>query len=683
MKGSFNDSPLQIIAAQVASLRANETAKSFPARVASRLQQELLHGSLRKRLGFVKYAARESLVRLWTRMRAPRRETSVDVPQDRLLVIARCNGGMGDLVIYSALLDRFFKECGHPVVHVVVPTLRLEEAAFVFHNSPAVALVTDAADLRPESTPYDVVITLGDFASYDFIRSERVERIAPQVLEKLTAAREIQRPYRALIDVQPLYDGLFTTFAAQLGLRRLDLLGWLANVRFSQEHQLGTCPEAEGYRRFEELGFAQRPYITIHNGWDNVAHRHTKNATKGWPPSHYERFVAAFKQRHPQVLVVQLGAKTSQPIAGADIGLLDDTTLHEAAWILKHSLLHVDGDSGLVHLARALHTKSLVLFGPTNHEFFRYAQNETCFSTTCSNCWWSTRDWMRSCPRGLREPECMKSIEPADVLDLADKHLRSLPSRRVAVEDSRYWQPPVPVTAQEENRPQETEDLSQNPAGRTEVGRNSGLAEDSNRGSGIGSNFDAWRGRLVLDALRSAGDGEARLLVAILDKGGWPSSQLAATGHKISTFAFKTDHVRLSSPGAASGPNLTDEGVGKIAWDYGSLYNIPEEDNAFDAVIMPLVTDRIQYPYPAVKESLRVLKEDGLLVIAYRFAGGDVRDSKGWRDHPSHAFFQALEDLGAAGRLAPSAAGGIVLRKSSSGHLFTERLSRANKRIGV
>ena len=379
------------------------------------------------------------------------------------------------------------------------------------------------------------------------------------------------------------------------GLRRLDLLGWLGNVRFTQDHQLFTCPEADGYRRFEELGLAKRPYITIHNGWDNVAHRDTVNATKGWPPSHYERFVAAFKERFPQVLVVQLGAKTSRPIAGCDVGLVNDTTLHESAWILKHSLLHVDGDSGLVHLARALHTKSLVLFGPTNHDFFRYSQNETCFSTICGNCWWSTTDWMRSCPRGLREPECMKSIEPAEVLERAEKYLRSLSSLQVKVVDWRHWQPTAPGTARAGSPSQE-------------------------------ALFGEWRDRFLLDALRSAKADPASLRVAIVDQAGLPLSRLAAAGYKISTFAFKTEHEPRAGFISGSASDLHGKAAGKLAWDYGSIYNIPAENNAFDVVIMPLLTARIQYPYPVIKESLRILKESGLLVMTYHLGDGALHD---------------------------------------------------------
>ena len=453
MKSPFDDSGLRVVAAQLAALHARDSRKSFLARSAARIKSELFQGSPKRRLRFVKYAVREGIAKLLKWAFPKRRDPQagvpvhVNVPPDRLLVAVRCNGCLGDLIIHSSFLDHFYREYGRPIIHVVVRSERIQEAAFAFRGSPAVALLTDAADCRPSSTPYDVILSLAEFASYDFVRTERVQRIVPDVLKELTAAQQIQHPYRPFIDAQPSLDGLFATAATQFGLRRLDLLGWLANVGFTQDHPLLACPNAGGYRLFEDLGLARRPYITIHNGWDNVTHRNTMNATKGWPVPHYEQFVAGFKERCPEVAVVQLGAKTSRPIAGTAINLLNDTSLHEAAWILKHSLLHVDGDSGLVHLARALHTKSLVLFGPTNHDFFRYAQNETCFSTICNNCWWSTHDWMRSCPRGLEEPECMKSIEPEAVLEIAARHLRSRPSVRLKIERAAPWQTPPAAQA--------------------------------------------------------------------------------------------------------------------------------------------------------------------------------------------------------------------------------------------
>jgi ADP-heptose:LPS heptosyltransferase len=595
MKSPFDDSGLRVVAAELAARHARESRVNFLARSAARIKTEILQGSTQRRVRFVKYAVRESVARLlkWTRGKR-RREIHVDVPADRLLVAVRCNGCLGDLIIHSSFLDRFYREYGQPIIHVIVRSERMNEAAFAFRGSPAVAILTDAADLTIASTPYDVILSLAEFASYDFIRTERVKRIAPEVLEKLTAAQQIQLRYRPFIDAQPSFDGLFATAATKFGLRRLDLLGWLANVDFTQEHPLSSCPDAGGYRLFEDLGLAQRPYITIHNGWDNVTHRSTTSATKGWPVSHYERFVEGFKERFHEVAIVQLGARTSRPIAGTDISLLNGTTLHEAAWILKHSLLHIDGDSGLVHLSRALHTKSLVLFGPTNHDFFRYAQNETCFSTICNNCWWSTHDWMRSCPRGLEEPECMTSIEPSTVLELAGRHLRSRPSVRLKIERAAPWQ------------------------------------GAGSREQGAGS-FDDWRIGFVLDVLQTSQVTDADFRVAVVDDSR-SSSQFAADGRQITTFTF--------SPGSPL-----------PAPCYGSIYNIPAEDATFDAVVMPVLTVRVEHPYAAIKESLRLVRENGLLVLTYRFADSAAR------------LRLALGDLGVAETSGYPAAGAIVFRK--------------------
>ena len=127
-----------------------------------------------------------------------------------ILVSALCNGGMGDLAIQSAFLDHFFRECGFPLIHaIIVDPLRIEEAQFVFHHSPSVQAVISQADVRPSSTPYDVILKMGDLLSCEFMREDRVRRFAPGLLEKLTAARQIQQRYCGFIDATPNFDGLF------------------------------------------------------------------------------------------------------------------------------------------------------------------------------------------------------------------------------------------------------------------------------------------------------------------------------------------------------------------------------------------------------------------------------------------------------------------------------------------
>lgn len=619
MTHTINESQLQLIALQVNSILEDYSRKSSMERLAYRFQTEFVGKNLIGKARFLRSVVHEGVHRVGHWVAKPRsRKRHPRSTHEDLWVAAICNGGMGDLTIYSALLDRFYRECGFPTIHAVVHPLRVEEAEFVFHRSPSVKLVTPQADLDPSDTPYDVIVRLGDFLSYDFIRSERVGSVNPEVLQRLSVAQQIQKPYQCFIRSQPSFDGLFASIAAQSGLRRLDVLGWLGNLPFTQDHLLYTSPQVDACRHMvDDLGLAHRPYITIHNGWDAVAHRHTETATKAWPERHYHRFVESFKAKHPDILVIQLGAKTSKPIANVDLCLVNRTSLHEVAWVLKHSLLHVDGDSGLVHLARALHTKSLVLFGPTNHEFFRYESNETLSSSNCHNCWWSQHFWMRSCPRGLAEPECMQSIDPAAVLDIVEKHLTALPAWAWEVEVAHECRPA--------------------PAG--------------GNGDGTTGGHPRHVGHII-EALKSIGAFGQDLRVAVLNPAESLTHRMVSEGLKPATvFAFQPE-TESQRPGG-----------GKAEWAYGSLHNIPAENEAYDVVVTPLITDRMSFPLFALKEFRRLLSDRGRLVLTFDFTS----PSNGHETKSVDAFWEALQQTGVRGPLSRSSVGVIVLRKERNG----------------
>ena len=79
----------------------------------------------------------------------------------------------------------------------------------------------------------------------------------------------------------------------------------------------------------------------------------------------------------------------------------------------------------MVRLAHALHTKSVVLFGPTNKSFFSFDNNINLSSSACGDCWWSTGDWLSQCPRGLAVPECLDKLTPEKVSQQVEAYLNS------------------------------------------------------------------------------------------------------------------------------------------------------------------------------------------------------------------------------------------------------------------
>jgi ADP-heptose:LPS heptosyltransferase len=205
-----------------------------------------------------------------------------------------------------------------------------------------------------------------------------------------------------------------------------DAVGHFGNVKVDRKTIPFFCADISRYDVLKRHGLEAKRYITVHDGFDTNYVPLGDNVTKCWPLNHWSRLVALLKERLPYVTIVQLGSVNSREIAGVDLDLRKKTTLDEAAWILKHSSLHIDGESGLVRLANALHTRSVVLFGPTSLSFFGFDKNTNIVSTECNDCWLSTQGWLSSCPRGLATAICMTTITPETVASAVEQRVKSL-----------------------------------------------------------------------------------------------------------------------------------------------------------------------------------------------------------------------------------------------------------------
>src|SRR5262249_40626278 len=151
--------------------------------------------------------------------------------------------------------------------------------------------------------------------------------------------------------------------------RRANYLHGISNIPYGgDEIELATSDEVVARH-----GLRSGEYITVHNGFDPAFVVTSRSATKCY--SRFDAVIRLLKARHPELVIVQLGVSSSTPIAGTDLNLINQTTIQEAAGLLKHSRLHVDGEGGLVHIARAFGVRSCVLFGPTPRGYFGYSDN--------------------------------------------------------------------------------------------------------------------------------------------------------------------------------------------------------------------------------------------------------------------------------------------------------------------
>ncbi len=161
-------------------------------------------------------------------------------------------------------------------------------------------------------------------------------------------------------------------------------------------------------------------YVTINYG-TGFASVHGKNViAKQWAFDKLCQFVKMFKHKYSNIKVVQLGTKTTPKVPDADEYFLGQN-MELVKYILAGSMLHIDSEGGLVHLASQLDTKCIVLFGPTMEEYFGYKENDNIRVGNCGGCY-ILYDEVDKCARGLECPECMNSITPELVMEHVDSY---------------------------------------------------------------------------------------------------------------------------------------------------------------------------------------------------------------------------------------------------------------------
>ena len=171
---------------------------------------------------------------------------------------------------------------------------------------------------------------------------------------------------------------------------------------------------------FEDLNLGH--YITVNFG--NGDSEGAEGIAKSWHKDSFEEVINSLKASYPDIQIVQLGGNNAEMLIGVDRCLLGED-FRLVLYVLKNSLIHIDIEGGLVHIATQLGTKCVVLFGPTVPDYYGYEQNINLREGDCHECWGLYSNVNR-CARELKVPECMKSITPKMVIDAVDGYLAGM-----------------------------------------------------------------------------------------------------------------------------------------------------------------------------------------------------------------------------------------------------------------
>ena len=269
---------------------------------------------------------------------------------------------------------------------------------------------------------YDLALKVEHFIHIEKQNANKIAKINPIFMDKLNKLGHGYRTYYPDVEQQ--------WFRENIHFRRCEIKGinrWTELSHegiFKIEDQKTWIPMREEYKkRLQELGLNEKKYITLNRGADSMGR--SKMQTKVWPLEHYNDFVVLFKNQYPDIEIVQVGASGNAKIRGVDKYILGES-LEVTKWILKGSILHLDCEGGLVHLATQLDTKCAVVFGPTPKHFYEYPQNINMVYEGCNNCMGTHPEWAFECYKGLSEPECMYKVTPEIVMKNIKSYMDSI-----------------------------------------------------------------------------------------------------------------------------------------------------------------------------------------------------------------------------------------------------------------
>jgi heptosyltransferase-2 len=147
-------------------------------------------------------------------------------------------------------------------------------------------------------------------------------------------------------------------------------------------------------------------------------------SAKRWPPERYAQVASLFQEKnHAQVLII--GSEDEAPLAESISSLMKTpphiltgkTSLCELAALLSLADLFITNDSGPMHMANALKTPLVALFGPTEPSITGPVRPPASVIHKGAPCW---PCWYRECPFDHR---CMLAISPEEVFEEGKRYL--------------------------------------------------------------------------------------------------------------------------------------------------------------------------------------------------------------------------------------------------------------------
>lgn len=329
-------------------------------------------------------------------------------------------GGIGDRLIAANYLLAFREKYGRDHVRIDILVNGRNSDNSIFREGYVVDHIYVKDPKKSTESycgNYDLFIKL---VRYPVVFQKHLSAIAkyePDLIDYVYRCEAFRAHYLRFIDHAGITDGQSGHFSILNGKKRFqqaDITGEF-NLEETFRYELHINAPTE---YLTSISLNNEMYITVHRGVDI---NYISTSIKLWPLGYYDVLLKLIKTCYPQIRIVQLGVSEERcpAMEYTDINLVGTTTMEEVKILLKNSLVHIDGEGGMVHLRHALNGgTSIVLFGPTSEEFYGYSENVNVRGNGCETwCEWCVEGWQEGCLRKIGGVPCMQSITPEMVFE--------------------------------------------------------------------------------------------------------------------------------------------------------------------------------------------------------------------------------------------------------------------------
>lgn len=340
-------------------------------------------------------------------------KTEFPVKHDKLNIAFVLRGGIGDVIYGGIYIDAFIKHLDISSYAYCFIDQSVNTTRYLFNGMKWADKIYNVCQLDEFGRDnFELIININvEFPELSY--KQEILQKSTFLKDYISGVEKFNSTTENLFEVRKMFSQqAYLLLTSKNRLSGMDVTGQLglesdSNLRFS-------VPK-EGDFILKKYGLLDTPFITVQRGVD--VNMPTAETIRSWSVEKYNKLLAKIKNKYPNIKIVQLGVSADRCVSfeNVDVNLVGKTTFAEVMALLNRSVLHIDGECGMVHVRHFLCAKpSLVLFGPTSIKNRGYKENINLRFNACKleYCEWMFGwKWTETCPLTMKNScKCLDKL---------------------------------------------------------------------------------------------------------------------------------------------------------------------------------------------------------------------------------------------------------------------------------